>query len=84
MTISQNSTAPLVVVVGATGHQGGSVAAKLASSSREYRVRALTRDSTKAAARALADRGIDVVQVNIWPDNADAVRKAFEGADIAL
>ena len=42
----------LVLVVGATGRQGGAVARSLLN--RGFRVRALTRDPQKPAAQALA------------------------------
>jgi len=50
----------LVLVTGATGHQGGAVARHLLE--RGFRVRAVTRDPNKAAARALAERGAEVVR----------------------
>ena len=84
MTITDNFSAPLVAVVGATGQQGGSVVAVLKASAKQYRIRAFTRDTTKPAAQALAQDGVDVIAVNLVVENADAVRKAFEGVDIAL
>jgi len=48
-----------VLVVGATGAQGGSVARHLLG--RGFRVRALTRDPSSAPARALARAGAEVV-----------------------
>ncbi|KAH7104546.1 NAD(P)-binding protein [Auriculariales sp. MPI-PUGE-AT-0066] len=83
MTIT-GSSAPLVVVVGATGQQGSSVVAALKSSSQIYRVRALTRDTSKPAAQALAAVGAELVQANLTVDNEVEVRKAFAGADIAF
>lgn len=47
-----------VLVSGATGTQGGAVADELLK--RGFRVRALTRDPGKPAARALAERGAEV------------------------
>jgi len=84
MTITDSVSAPLVAVVGATGQQGGSVVAVLKASTKQYRIRAFTRDATKPAAQALAEDGVEVVAVNIVVENSDAVRKAFEGVDIAL
>jgi uncharacterized protein YbjT (DUF2867 family) len=82
MTISQEISAPLVVVVGATGTQGGSVIKALAESDRPYRIRGLTRDPSKPVALNLADQGVNIFSVSISIDNVENVRKAFEGANI--
>ena len=84
MTITQSPDAPLVVVCGATGTQGGSVINALAESDRAYRLRGLTRDRTKAAAAQLAARGVEMVQVDLVVPNEGRVRAAFDGADIAF
>ncbi|XVV07644.1 NmrA/HSCARG family protein [Actinosynnema sp. CA-248983] len=65
-----------VVVTGATGRQGGAVARYLLGEGR--RVRALTRDPTKPAARRLADLGAEVVQGDMA--DADSLRPVFRGA----
>ncbi|KAJ7769228.1 hypothetical protein B0H14DRAFT_2967708 [Mycena olivaceomarginata] len=57
MTITQDPTAPLVAVVGATGAQGGSVINALAESKKPYRIRGFTRDSTKPASQQLIAQG---------------------------
>lgn len=80
MTISQDSAAPLIVVVGSTGTQGGSVVDNLAASDKPYRIRGLTRDSSKKQATSLAERGVEVVQCNLTVDNVEGIRKAFQGA----
>jgi uncharacterized protein YbjT (DUF2867 family) len=49
----------VILVSGATGQQGGTVARNLLE--RGFAVRALTRDTEKAAARELADLGAEVV-----------------------
>ncbi|KAJ7045217.1 NAD(P)-binding protein [Mycena alexandri] len=84
MTITQAVSAPLIAVVGATGQQGGSVIKALAESNKQYRIRAFTRDVTKAAAEALKAQGVDVVAVNLVVENKDAVYRAFSGADFAF
>ncbi|KZV80219.1 NAD(P)-binding protein [Exidia glandulosa HHB12029] len=84
MTIVQDTTAPLVVVVGATGIQGGSVIRTLAASDKPYRIRGLTRDASKPAAKSLVQEGIEVHTVNLVVENASAVKAAFQGADIAF
>jgi uncharacterized protein YbjT (DUF2867 family) len=49
----------VILVSGATGQQGGTVARNLLE--RGFAVRAITRDTEKAAARELADLGVEVV-----------------------
>ncbi|KAJ5933986.1 hypothetical protein N7454_006315 [Penicillium verhagenii] len=54
----------LTTVFGATGNQGGSVIdAILADSelSKEFKIRGITRDTTKKSAQDLVNRGVDVV-----------------------
>jgi hypothetical protein len=80
MTISEDSSAPLVVVVGATGTQGGSVINNLEESDKLYRVRGLTRDVSKPAAQALVKRRVEMVACNINVGNEKEVEKAFEHA----
>ncbi|KAJ7886709.1 NAD(P)-binding protein [Mycena leptocephala] len=82
MPISSSQAAPLVVVVGSTGIQGGSVIKALAESDRPYRIRGLTRDATKPAAQKLADQGVEMISVSLTVENADAVRTAFSGGSI--
>ncbi|KAJ7186696.1 NAD(P)-binding protein [Mycena filopes] len=82
MAITQDSSAPRIVVVGVTGNQGGSVVKALAESNKPYRIRGLTRDVTKAAARELAAQGVEMVAVSLTSDNAAGAREAFNGADI--
>ncbi|KAJ6561541.1 NAD(P)-binding protein [Mycena vulgaris] len=84
MTISQDPSAPLAVLVGITGLQGGSVARALIESDKPYRIRGLTRDANKPAAQAFAAQGIQIVGVSLTVGNAARVREAFEGADIAF
>jgi uncharacterized protein YbjT (DUF2867 family) len=84
MTITQSQTAPLVVIGGATGNQGGSVLHWLKESDREYRIRALTRDASKPKAKALADLGAEVVSVDLKPENKDDIVKAYRGGDVVF
>lgn len=58
--ISENKT---VLVLGATGQQGGAVAAHLLRDG--WRVRALTRDKSGEAAQALALRGVELYEGNM-------------------
>jgi dihydrodipicolinate reductase len=84
MTISQDPSAPLVAVVGATGNQGGSVVNGLEESDKPYRVRAFTRDATKPAAQDLVKRGVEIAVVSLVVENKEEVYKAFAGADVAF
>lgn len=66
----------LILVTGATGKQGGATARHLLA--RGYRVRALTRDPDKPAARELAQQGAEVVQGDM--DDRGSLDRALEGA----
>src|SRR5215470_7623957 len=69
----------IIVVVGATGTQGGGLCqAILSDPNGGFAVRAITRDPSKDKAKALAARGAEVVQANV--DNIESLEKAFSGA----
>ncbi|NNG25465.1 NmrA/HSCARG family protein [Telluria aromaticivorans] len=70
-----NSHQP-IVVFGATGQQGGSVAKALLSAG--WPVRAMVRDVTSAKATALCDAGAELVQGSYA--DSDAIRAAMRGA----
>ena len=73
------SASKTIAVVGATGAQGGGLArAILADPNGGFRVRALTRKPGSDAARALADRGADIVQADL--DDIESLKGAFDGA----
>lgn len=78
MTISTDPSGLLFVVVGSTGQQGSSVIKAIEASPAPYRVRGLTRDPTKPAARALEARGVHVVATDAIQEVE--LEKAFEGA----
>jgi uncharacterized protein YbjT (DUF2867 family) len=65
-----------IVVTGATGKQGGAVARELLR--RGFRVRAVTRDTSKPAARELAELGAEVVRGDL--DDPESLRPAIDGA----
>ena len=65
----------IVLVFGATGQQGGAVAAALQAGG--WRIRALVRDPNGRGARRLSSRGIDVVQGDL--DDAASIRAAMAG-----
>jgi uncharacterized protein YbjT (DUF2867 family) len=66
----------IILVVGATGAQGGSVARNLLSRGR-FAVRALTRKPDSDAANALRELGADIVQGDL--DDPSSLRAALEG-----
>jgi uncharacterized protein YbjT (DUF2867 family) len=65
-----------VVVIGATGKQGGAVARGLLE--RGHKVRAITRDPTSSQAKSLANAGAALVEASI--EDTTAITKALEGA----
>lgn len=67
----------LICVVGATGHQGGSVVATFLNE-RGWRIRGLTRDRTSRAAQALSARGVEMVNADL--DDVASLTTAFDGA----
>jgi uncharacterized protein YbjT (DUF2867 family) len=69
----------IIVVVGATGAQGGGlVRAILSDPNHEFQVRALTRDVSTDKAKTLAKMGAEVVAADV--DDAESLKKAFTGA----
>ncbi len=66
-----------VLVTGATGRQGGSVVRRLLASG--WSIRALTRDPDTKAAKALADRGVELAKGDLEAPAslADAVRGVY-------
>ncbi|KAL4923095.1 uncharacterized protein BDV17DRAFT_278009 [Aspergillus undulatus] len=74
-----SSTTPLLVVLGATGKQGGSVLSYFLSlSPSPYALRGVTRDPTSAKSAALAECGVEMVAGNF--DDPSSLDAAFEGA----
>ncbi len=73
------SDSKIIAVVGATGAQGGGLArAILDDPDGGFRCRAITRNPDSDAARALADRGAEVVQADL--DDVESLKQAFDGA----
>ncbi|OJI95848.1 hypothetical protein ASPVEDRAFT_156709 [Aspergillus versicolor CBS 583.65] len=70
-----------VVVIGATGSQGGSVIEELLQHPDLYHIRGLTRDPAKPAAQALAARGVEVQYADL-DDGREALATAFTGAHV--
>lgn len=76
-TESAGSSHRFFAVIGTTGRQGGATARALLTAGAG--VRALVRDPRAQAARALADRGAEVVRADI--DDPVSLRSAFTGVD---
>lgn len=68
----------LIVILGATGNQGGSIATTFLQEPG-WRVRALTRNPSSARAQSLASRGAEVVAADV--DDPSTLAAAFDGAD---
>jgi uncharacterized protein YbjT (DUF2867 family) len=80
-TAQENTMSKLLTILGATGNQGSSVANYVVADpvlSKEYSVRAVTRDTQKPAAKELAAKGIEVVQGDL--DDIDSIKAAFKGS----
>lgn len=71
----------LIVVCGATGNQGGSVARRFLQDPG-FLVRGLTRDPTSAAARELAAAGAEMVRADLDAGDAAALAAVFRGAAV--
>lgn len=57
----------LITVFGATGNQGGSVIKHILADSQlssEFKIRGITRDVSKPAAKTLADQGVELATVS--------------------
>lgn len=68
-----------ILVTGATGMQGGAVIDALLGAKEPVTVRALVRDSSAAAARALSDRGVQLAEGSFLDHRT--IRSALTGAD---
>jgi nucleoside-diphosphate-sugar epimerase len=69
----------LVVVIGVTGNQGGSVAARFLKDPN-WRIRGITRNPASPAAQSLAAQGIEIVQADL--DDVNTLIPAFNGANL--
>jgi uncharacterized protein YbjT (DUF2867 family) len=64
-----------ILITGATGHQGGAIAAALIG--KGFDLRAMTRKPASPAANALAESGVKIVQGDL--DDAGSLRRALSG-----
>jgi len=70
---------PVIAVVGATGAQGGGLVRAIAEDrAGPFAARAITRNPSSDSARALAAKGVEVVQADL--DDEASLRRAFQGA----
>ncbi|MBX0323243.1 NmrA/HSCARG family protein [Halomicroarcula sp. F13] len=60
------TTVSSVLVTGATGNQGGAVVDHLLASDDDFDVYGLTRDATSETAQSLADRGVTMVEGDLY------------------
>jgi uncharacterized protein YbjT (DUF2867 family) len=75
----------IFTVFGATGNQGGSVVRHILKHpelSKQYKIRAVTRDTSKPSAVALKNQGAEVVTADL--NDRDSVFKAIEGSSIVF
>ncbi|KAH9203996.1 hypothetical protein DL95DRAFT_398871 [Leptodontidium sp. 2 PMI_412] len=71
----------LITVFGATGNQGGSVIKAILADpqlSKEYKIRGLTRDTSKKSAQELAKQGVEVVSADL--NSVDSLAIALKGS----
>ncbi len=71
-----------VLVIGATGNQGGVTVDHLLAADDEFAVRGLTRTPDSTAARALAERGVDVREDDL--NDPETLRPALDGVDAVV
>lgn len=73
------SESKIIAVLGATGAQGGGLAnAILNDPSKEFKLRAITRNANSDKAKALSDAGAEVVSADL--DDVESLKKVFSGA----
>ncbi|BGP01550.1 hypothetical protein NBRC10513v2_005191 [Rhodotorula toruloides] len=80
--VASQSTGPKVLIMGATGAQGGSVLTHLLASDKPYQLAALTRDPSKPNAKEIEQKGVEVVK----GDTADvkSLEEAFKGREVVF
>ncbi|KAH7413108.1 hypothetical protein BKA64DRAFT_771082 [Cadophora sp. MPI-SDFR-AT-0126] len=69
----------LIVIVGITGNQGGSVASAFLRDP-SWKIRGISRDPSKASSQSLVSQGIEIVPGDV--DDIDSLKAAFKGANI--
>jgi len=82
MVVTESTSAPLVVVFGSTGSQGGSVIDHLIASSEKYRLKGVTRDPTKSSGQKLQSRGVYPIKADLM--SVEDITQAIQGANIVF
>lgn len=77
--IPNMSSQKLIVVLGATGNQGGSVIETFLECP-QYKIRGLTRNTSSDKAKALMARGVEMVAADL--DDKVSLETAFSGAHV--
>ncbi len=79
--VSMASTKPLLVVLGATGIQGGSVISHFLSlNPQPYKLRGISRNPASDASKALIEKGVEMVAGDL--DDPSSLLQAFQGANV--
>lgn len=76
-------TKDLLVIIGITGNQGGSVARTFLTGPElrsRYRIRGITRNISSAEARSLSAQGVEMVSTDLH--DVKSLQRAFEGAHV--
>lgn len=71
-----------VLVIGATGNQGGATIDHLLGADEEFAVRGLTRTPEGDVAQALAERGVDIRRGDL--NDKETLRSAVDGVDAVV
>ncbi|KAI1094503.1 NAD(P)-binding protein [Rostrohypoxylon terebratum] len=70
-----------VLVLGATGTQGGSTVRALQASNQKHEIRALVRDASSEKAKELAAQGVEIMQGGDWDKDVASIEKAVAGME---
>jgi hypothetical protein len=71
----------LIVIVGITGNQGGSIAHTFLTDP-QWRIRGLTRDLKSEASLTLSAQGVEMVQANLH--NPDSLKEVFKDVNLVF
>lgn len=80
--MSNTNNKKTVLVLGATGKQGGQVISELLAQDANFSIRALSRNPESASAKSLTSRGVQVFKGDL--DAADGLQQALTGVDTAF